>query len=191
MSLVSSLWINSCSTDKVFCQFYEGGRAEVIKLGTQMQTWASWLGALSWGTLRTQQDIQGPLTHPTVKTGAWVRCLQLIGMSGTPRGKILRIFFSKVKRKFPLDCNLQMPKLHPQTIPASVGKCRECSATHHVSTSRDTTWGWKADLQTACAALLLAKCFHSSRVDVPKKTPKKPSSDTPAHHHLSRKVWDL
>lgn len=98
---MSSLWINLRSTDKVFSQFYERGRehweAAVIKLGTQMQIWASWHGAVNWGTLWTQKNIQRPFIHPIANTGSSVRCLQLTGTSETPKGEVLLIFFSTSK----------------------------------------------------------------------------------------------
>lgn len=56
-----------------------------------MQIGLSWLGALNWGVLWTQQNIQGPLTHPTVNTGFLVTCLQLIGTSQTPKGEVLHL----------------------------------------------------------------------------------------------------
>lgn len=159
---MSSLWINSCSTDKVFSQFYERGRehweAAVIELGTQMQISASWLGALNWGALWTQQNIQGPLTHPTANMGSLVRRLRLIGMSETPKGEVLLIFFCKVKRKFPLDCNLQLPRLHPQTLFLPVLGSAESVQIHIVS------WlpkAWREEKKLLCKWLVPHSCLQS------------------------------
>ena len=160
---MSSLWINLCSTDKVFSQFCERGRehweAVVIKLGTQMQIGASWLGALNWGTLWTQKNVQGPLTHPAANAGSLVRCLQLIGMSETPKGEVLLIFFTKVRRKFPLDCNLQMPTLYPQTLFLPVLGSAE-SVQPHVTSQLPKAWG--EDKKLSCRWLVPYSCLQSA-----------------------------
>lgn len=158
----------------------------VIKLGTQMQTWASWLGALNWGMLWTQRNIQGPLTHPTVMAlwldaYDWLVCLKLQRVkyfsSSSPRSKgnfhsivtckcqdcNLKLYFClcwEVQRVFSYTSPLSFPR-HDIRIKSCLanGLCHAPACKVH---SQQQRW---------CAV--------------------ENSSDTPAHSHLSGKVWEI
>ena len=135
------------------------GRLWWLNWGLRCRSELPDLGALNWGTLWTQKNVQGPLTHPTANAGSLVRCLQLIGMSETPKGEVLLIFFTKVRRKFPLDCNLQMPTLYPQTLflPA-LGSAE--SVQLHVTSQLPKAWG--EDKKLSCRWLVPYSCLQSA-----------------------------
>lgn len=165
----------------------EHWEAAVIELGTQMEIWASWLGAFNRGSLWTQQNTQGALTHPTASTGSVVRYLQLIGTSETPKGEVLLIFFSRSKGNFHLivtckrqDCTLKL-------------YCCLCWEVRRVFSYRSglsfprhgvRIKGWFVN--DLCHTLACQVLSQQQRWCT-----KANSSDTPAHPHLSGKAWEI
>lgn len=149
---VSWLWISlECV---LFSEFSERGRedweAAGNKLGVRVR---SGLGSLQWGTLRAQQNTQG-LSSSSCNHRPFGE-LPTADMSETPKGQAFLIFFTRVKN----GCNLQMPGLPPQWL-------------YLPALGSFPRWGvrLKAFLQRACATILLAKWFQSSRGDVQSKT---------------------
>lgn len=135
-----------------------------------MQIWASWVWALNWSSLWTQQNIQGSWTHPAANTGSLGRCLQLINMSETLNGEVLLVVFSKVKRKFPFNCKLQMGSLHPQTLLLPVFGSEQTVQLHVTSHHpKAPCEAKKLPCQWLSPTILLTKCFNSSKDDVQKK----------------------
>lgn len=188
---MSSLWINLCSTDEVFSQFYERGRehweAAVIKLGTQVLHVRKPRSASNWGMPWTQQNVQGPLTHPTANTHSSVRCLQLIGMSETPKGEVLLIFFPRSKGNFHLtvtckcqDCTLKLYSCLCWEVQ------RVFSYTSHLSSPRHDV-RIKSCLANDLCHTLACKVLSQQQ----RWCGKENSSDIPAPHHLSGKAWEI
>lgn len=152
ISSVSWFWISlECV---LFSEFSERGRedweAAGNKLGVRVR---SGLGSLQWGTLRAQQNTQG-LSSSSCNHRPFGE-LPTADMSETPKGQAFLIFFTRVKN----GCNLQMPGLPPQWL-------------YLPALGSFPRWGvrLKAFLQRACATILLAKWFQSSRGDVQSKT---------------------
>lgn len=176
MSLVSSLWINLCSTDKVFCRFYARGRLRWLNWAPRCRSGLPDLEHLTEVRCEPGRMYRDPslvlLRKQALGLDAcdWLACLEL------RRVKSFASSFPRSKGNFRLIATCKCQNCTLKLFLPVLGSA-ECSATHHVSTSQDTTWGSKAVLQTVCATLLLAKCFHSSRGDVQKK-------ENPAVIHL-------
>ena len=139
--------------------------------------------------LWTQQNIQGPLTRPTASTGPLIRCLQLTGMSETPEGEVLLIFFSTVKKKLPLDCDLQI-----QDCTLKLYSClcwegpRVFSHMSHLSFPKHDKRIKSCLANDLCHTLA---CKVLSQQWKWRWCAKENSSDTPGHRHLSGKAWEI
>lgn len=110
------------------------------------------------------------LTHSVASRGSSVRSWTWVDICATPKSERNPFPFPLQGQK---EISTWLQTVNAQIapsdlIPAHDGKCRDSSATRHISASH-TAWGQKAALQRAFITLLLVKCFHSSKDNAWKK----------------------